>query len=91
MATYGAANRDPEVFKEPNKFRLDRPQEELRKHLSFGLGRHFCPGAQLSRIEARLALEEIALRFPDLRLIGASERIEPFLLWGRKKLTVAWD
>ena len=91
MATYGAANRDPEVFEEPNKFRLDRPQEELRKHLSFGLGRHFCPGAQLSRIEARLALEEIILRFPDLRITGDTERIEPFLLWGRKKLTVAWN
>ena len=91
MATYGAANRDPNVFKDPDTFRLDRELEELRKHLSFGLGRHFCPGAQLSRLEARLALKEIIERFPNLRLTEEPERIEPFLLWGRKTLPVAWD
>ena len=91
MATYGAANRDPAVFKDPNKFCLDRPPEELRKHLAFGLGRHFCPGAQLSRLEAKLALEEISMRFPNLQLVGPPERIEPFLLWGRKELLVSWD
>ncbi|MBG00851.1 MAG: cytochrome [Acidimicrobiaceae bacterium] len=91
MATFGAANRDPEVFKDPESFRLDRDPEELRKHLSFGLGRHFCPGAQLSRLEARLALKEVTERFPNLRLASEPERIEPFLLWGRKKLPVAWD
>lgn len=91
MATYGAANRDPDVFESPNEFRLDRPQEQLRKHLSFGLGRHFCPGAQLSRMEAKLALEEVAHRFPDLRLVKSPKRIEPFLLWGRKELIVRWN
>tara|TARA_B100000965_G_scaffold403305_1_gene431096 strand:- start:4854 stop:5780 length:927 start_codon:yes stop_codon:yes gene_type:complete len=91
MATYGAANRDPNVFKNPNEFRLDRPQKELRKHLSFGLGRHFCPGAQLSRLEAKYALEEVSRRFPNLRLVSNPKRIEPFLLWGRKELIVRWD
>ncbi|MEG3585953.1 MAG: cytochrome P450 [Actinomycetota bacterium] len=91
MATYGAANRDPNIFKDPDSFRLDREPDDLRKHLSFGLGRHFCPGAQLSRLEARLALQEVAERFPNLRLIETPERIEPFLLWGRKNLPVAWD
>ena len=91
MATYGAANRDPNIFSNPDEFRLDRPQEELRKHLSFGLGRHFCPGAQLSRMEAKLALEEVSRRFPNLRLISNPKRIEPFLLWGRKELAVRWD
>ena len=91
MATFAAANRDPTIFTDPESFRLDRNPEELRKHLSFGLGRHFCPGAQLSRLEARLALKEVTERFPNLRLISEPERIEPFLLWGRKNLPVAWD
>ena len=91
MATFAAANRDPAVFDDPETFRLDREPEELRKHLSFGLGVHFCPGAQLSRLEARLALKEVTGRFPNLRLIDKPERIEPFILWGRRKFRVAWD
>ena len=91
MATFAAANRDPAVFKDPETFSLDRKPEELRKHLSFGLGVHFCPGAQLSRLEARLALKEVTQRFPNLRLIDEPERIEPFILWGRRKFPVAWD
>ena len=90
MATFGAANRDPEVFEDPDTFRLDRDPAELRKHLSFGLGHHFCPGAHLSRLEARLALRALVDRFPSLRLDGPPSRIEPFLLWGRRTLPVAW-
>ena len=57
MATFGAANRDPAVFDDPDSFRLDRDLDELRKnHLAFGLGHHFCPGAHLSRLEARIAI-----------------------------------
>ena len=91
MATFGAANRDPEVFDDPNTFRLDRSPEELRKHVAFGLGHHFCPGAQLSRLEAKIALRAVAERFPNLRLDGKPERIEPFLLWGKRTLPVRWD
>ena len=91
MATFAAANRDPAVFDDPETFRLDREPEELRKHLSFGLGVHFCPGAQLSRLEARLTLKEVTERFPNLRLISEPERIEPFILWGRRKFPVAWN
>lgn len=90
MATYGAANRDPEVFDDPDSFRLDRDPAELRKHLAFGLGRHFCPGAHLSRLEARITLRLTIERFPNLRIDGETERIGAFLLWGRKRLPVAW-
>ena len=91
MATYGAANRDPDVFDDPDTFRLDRDVDELRrKHLAFGLGRHFCPGAHLSRLEARIVLRALAERAPDLRLDGDSTRIPTFLLWGRRTLPVAW-
>jgi cytochrome P450 len=90
MATYGAANRDPDVFEDPDTFRLDRDPEDLRKHLAFGLGHHFCPGAHLSRLEARIALRQTLDRFPTLRLDGDPTRIAAYLLWGRWTLPVTW-
>ena len=56
----GSANRDPEVFPDPDTFRLDRP--EIGQILSFGFGRHFCLGASLARLEAKIALEELVDR-----------------------------
>jgi cytochrome P450 len=88
-ANYGAANRDPAVFENPDEFRLDRPRDELRRHIAFGRGAHVCPGAQLSRLEAHIALESLLDAFPSLRLDGESSRIDPFNFWGRKTLPVA--
>ena len=62
-----AANRDPDTFDRPDVFDPDR--EGLR-HLSFSKGPHFCLGAPLARLEARIALIELARRFPDIRLAG---------------------
>lgn len=90
MATFGAANRDPDVFDEPDRFKLDRDPEQLRKHVAFGLGHHFCPGAHLSRLETRIALRLTLDRFPALRRSGPTERIEPYILWGRKTLPVTY-
>lgn len=90
MVTYASANRDASIFTDPDSFRLDRAPEELRRHLSFGLGHHYCPGASLSRLEARTALRLLVERFPNLRLNGAPVRIAPFNLWGRRSLPVAW-
>lgn len=90
MATYGAANRDPEIFDDPDTFRLDRDPAQLHRHVAFGRGHHFCPGAHLSRLETRIALRAVLDRFPALRLDGHPERIVPFLLWGRRTLPVAW-
>lgn len=59
-----AANRDPEAFDRPDDFDPDR--EGLR-HLTFSKGPHFCLGAPLARWEARIALTELARRFPDIR------------------------
>jgi len=58
----GSANRDESVFTAPEVFDLDRPREELAKSLSFGGGRHFCLGANLARLEARIVLEEFVRR-----------------------------
>jgi cytochrome P450 len=62
-----AANRDPDAFDRPDVFDPDR--EGLR-HLSFSKGPHFCLGAPLARLEARIALIELARRFPDIRMAG---------------------
>ncbi|HUR07950.1 MAG TPA: cytochrome P450 [Nonomuraea sp.] len=55
----GAANRDPRVFDDPDRYDLDRDTSEL---ISFGGGRHFCLGANLARLEARIALTEFVRR-----------------------------
>jgi cytochrome P450 len=66
MLHLGAANRDPEVFPDPDQLRLDRPKT---RHLSFAWGPHFCLGAPLARLEAAVALPRVLDRFPDLQLI----------------------
>jgi cytochrome P450 len=85
------ANRDAELFPEPDSFRIDRPLGEARKHISFGYGVHFCLGAPVARLEAKIALTRLIERLPNLRLVGETERINSWLYWGRKELPVAWD
>lgn len=58
----GAANRDPDVFEDPNEFVINRNG----KILSFGYGPHYCIGSSLARQEAQIALEELFEHFPDL-------------------------
>jgi cytochrome P450 len=65
LAGLGAANRDPGIFYEPDRLDLGRSPNP---HLAFGLGTHFCPGAQLSRMEARAAIPALLRRFPRIRL-----------------------
>ncbi len=62
----GSANHDEHVFAEPDRIDLER--ENGSRHLAFGLGIHFCLGAPLARLEARVVLEELARRLPGLTL-----------------------
>ena len=61
----GAANHDPRVYDRPETFDLDR---ENARPLSFGFGVHLCLGANLARMETKVAFEELLRRFPDWEL-----------------------
>lgn len=70
MANLAAANRDPSRFAHPDDFDVTRSPNP---HLTFGHGIHFCFGAPLARLEARIALRLVLERFPDIAVARRSE------------------
>ena len=81
----GAANRDPGAFADADALDLARTPNP---HVGFGLGTHFCPGAQLSRLEMRAALPALVTRFPALRLAGDPVWRKTMILRGLERLPV---
>jgi cytochrome P450 len=71
---FGAANRDPAVFPEAERFDVARAEN---RHVAFGYGIHFCIGAPLARLEGSIALSTMFRRFPDLRLAETSVAWQP--------------
>lgn len=67
LLVMGSANRDDTVFPAPDEFQIGR--ENARNHLAFGYGIHYCLGNLLAKLQARVALEEITKRLPNLHLI----------------------
>ncbi|MFD5559790.1 cytochrome P450 [Kitasatospora griseola] len=86
----GAANRDAKHFEAPETFDVHR--EDSRKHLSFGQGIHYCIGAPLARMEARIALDLLAQRAPGMRLVEDQDFDFPanVSFRGPRKLLVDW-
>ena len=82
MAVIGAANRDPRVFEDPDRFDAKRPN--ARRNIGFGHGEHFCPGASLARTEARISFERLLARLDDFQLVDptALSYIETFIIRG---------
>ncbi|MEV6113776.1 cytochrome P450 [Streptomyces sp. NPDC052109] len=88
--SYLAANRDPDVFPDPETIDFTR---NPNPHVSFGFGPHYCPGGQLARLEQELLVDTLLDRIPGLKLAVAPERV-PFkkgaLIRGPESLPVAW-
>jgi cytochrome P450 len=82
-----AANRDPAVFTDPNRFDIER--DNAGRHLAFSGGRHFCLGAALARAEGEVGLRAFFDRFPDVRSAGAGSRRDTRVLHGWSTLPVA--
>lgn len=90
VVSLAGANRDPAVFSDPDRFHLHRPN--VRQHLAFAIGPHFCIGAQLARHEASAAVRALLDQLPGLRL-DLSRPSSPRGLVFRKpsSLHVRWD
>ena len=85
---WAAINRDPERYPEPDRLDLARPDID---HYSFGMGAHYCLGAQLARLEIQLAMGALARRFPGLRLETSEPEYKTQLhLHGLASLPVSW-
>ncbi len=68
LVLLGSANRDERVFTDPTTYDVHRDKAELSRILSFGTGRHFCLGANLARLEAKVVLTELVRRVADLEV-----------------------
>jgi hypothetical protein len=82
----GGANRDPEVFADPNRFDVRRA--DANENLAFSSGIHYCIGAALARAEGEVGLQALFRRFPDLALAGAPLRRPTRVLRGYDSIPV---
>ncbi|MFI7009388.1 cytochrome P450 [Streptomyces sp. NPDC050145] len=89
--SYLAANRDPDVFPDPDRIDFDRTPNP---HVSFGFGPHYCVGGMLARLESELLVGALLDRFPGLRLAVPAEEV-PFrkgaLIRGPEAMPVTWS
>ncbi|HEY4377001.1 MAG TPA: cytochrome P450 [Acidimicrobiales bacterium] len=82
----GSANRDPRVFTDPDRYDLDRSMQQ-QQLASFGFGRHFCLGASLARLEARIALGELVDRVADYDIdVSGIQRVHSINVRGFRSL-----
>lgn len=86
MTLLGGANRDPEVFDDPQRFDVGRPN--AGEHIAFSSGIHYCLGAGLARMEGEVGLRALFDRFPDLALAGAPHRRPTRVLRGYDAMPV---
>ena len=74
LLNLGSANHDEQVFGASEEYDVHRGRDELSQHIAFGGGRHYCLGANLARLEANIALEELVRRCSDIETLPGAER-----------------
>jgi cytochrome P450 len=84
---YPSANRDEDVFPDPFTFRVDRTPNE---HYGFGIGVHFCLGANLARLELQEIFRRLVARVEDVDLAGPVERMHSSFVGGIKRMPIRW-
>jgi cytochrome P450 len=87
LLLWGAANRDPAHFETPGEFRLDR--SEVKGHISFGRGAHFCVGAALARLEALIVLRLLLDRTSEIRAPEVGRWLPSILVRRLERLELA--
>jgi cytochrome P450 len=83
---FGAANRDPRVFPDPDRF--DVARANAAEHIGFGGGIHVCIGAPLARVELEASLRALVERCPNLELAEEPQRTPAFVIWGLERVEV---
>jgi cytochrome P450 len=86
---YACANRDEEIWDDPDTFSIARKPDPV--NLAFGTGPHRCPGNRLARLETRVLLEELIQRFPNWELAGTPRHIESLFRNGFYDLPVRFS
>jgi cytochrome P450 len=86
LVVLNAADRDPDQFARPDDLDITR---QIKQHLAFGLGIHYCLGAPLARLEGQVAIPRLLERFPRLRLAGTPRLRPNVVLRGLHELPVA--
>jgi cytochrome P450 len=84
---YPSANRDEDVFEAPFSFRIDR---HPNRHVAFGIGEHFCLGANLARLELRVVFRHLAARLAECELGGPVERLRSSFVGGIKRMPIRY-
>jgi cytochrome P450 len=74
LLNIGSANHDEQVFSASEEYDVLRDRDELARHIAFGGGRHFCLGANLARLEANIALEELVKRCATIETLPGAQR-----------------
>ncbi len=85
---YISANRDEAMFPDPDRFDIRRTPND---HLAFGLGQHFCLGANLARLEIRIMFEELVSRWREVELAGDVRRLRSNFINGIKQMPVRFQ
>mgnify|MGYP001353986479 FL=1 len=87
LLVWAAANLDEREFEDPERFDVER---KIKRHLALGHGTHFCLGASLARLEARVAFEELLARIPEYAVTRPPEWITSRWLRGHEEIRISF-